>query len=76
VTRRVDDLLAWREVKGMRIIAAHAYLAIEYETAWVTLSDDVPRIGEAMASRTHSPSRSSPQPLILVRIQASRFSRI
>jgi uncharacterized protein with HEPN domain len=38
----------WREVKGMRIIAAHAYHRIDYETVWVTLRDDVPRIGEAI----------------------------
>jgi uncharacterized protein with HEPN domain len=40
--------IPWREVKGMRIIAAHAYHRIDYETVWVTLRDDVPRIGEAV----------------------------
>jgi uncharacterized protein with HEPN domain len=40
--------IPWREVKGMRIIAAHAYHRIDYETVWVTLRDDVPRIGEAI----------------------------
>jgi uncharacterized protein with HEPN domain len=40
--------IPWREVKGMRIIAAHAYHRIDYETVWVTLCDDVPRIGEAI----------------------------
>jgi uncharacterized protein with HEPN domain len=38
--------IPWREVKGMRIIAAHAYHRIDYATVWVTLRDDVPRIGE------------------------------
>jgi uncharacterized protein with HEPN domain len=40
--------IPWREVKGMRIIAAHAYHRIDYEQVWVTLRDDVPRMGEAM----------------------------
>jgi uncharacterized protein with HEPN domain len=40
--------IPWREVKGMRIIAAHAYHRIDYETVWVTSRDDVPRIGEAI----------------------------
>jgi uncharacterized protein with HEPN domain len=40
--------IPWREGKGMRIIAAHAYHRIDYETVWVTLRDDVPRIGEAI----------------------------
>ncbi len=40
--------IPWREVKGMRIIAAHAYHRIEYETVWVTLRDDVPRMAEAI----------------------------
>jgi uncharacterized protein with HEPN domain len=31
--------IPWREVKGMRIIAAHAYHRIDYETVWVTLRD-------------------------------------
>jgi uncharacterized protein with HEPN domain len=37
--------IPWREVKGMRIIAAHAYHRIDYEEVWVTLRDDVPRNG-------------------------------
>ena len=40
--------IPWREVKGMRIIAAHAYHRIDYELVWVTLRDDVPRIAEAI----------------------------
>ena len=38
----------WREVKGMRIIAAHAYHRIDYEEVWVTLRDDVPRMDQAI----------------------------
>jgi len=40
--------IPWREVKGMRIIAAHAYHRIDYELVWVTLRDDVPRMAEAV----------------------------
>ena len=40
--------IPWREVKGMRIIAAHAYHRIDYEEVWVTLRDDVPRMAEAI----------------------------
>jgi uncharacterized protein with HEPN domain len=40
--------IPWREVKGMRIIAAHAYHRIDYEEVWVTLRDDVPRMDEAI----------------------------
>ena len=46
--------IPWREVKGMRIIAAHAYHRIDYETVWVTLRDDVPSIGEAIRRWRHS----------------------
>lgn len=40
--------IRWREVRGMRIIAAHAYHRIDYEEVWVTLRDDVPRMAEAI----------------------------
>ena len=40
--------IPWREVKGMRIIAAHAYHRIDYEEVWVTLRDDVPRMDRAI----------------------------
>ncbi|MBO0822462.1 MAG: DUF86 domain-containing protein [Actinobacteria bacterium] len=40
--------IPWREVKGMRIIAAHAYHRIDYEQVWVTLRDDVPSMAEAI----------------------------
>lgn len=40
--------IPWREVKGMRIIAAHAYHRIDYNEVWVTLRDDVPRLDEAI----------------------------
>ena len=38
----------WREVKGMRIIAAHAYHRIDYEQVWVTLRDDIPAMAQAI----------------------------
>jgi uncharacterized protein with HEPN domain len=40
--------IPWREVKGMRIIAAHAYHPIDYEQVWVTLRDDVPAMAAAI----------------------------
>jgi uncharacterized protein with HEPN domain len=40
--------IPWREVRGMRIIAAHAYHRIDYEEVWVTLRDDVPRMDNAI----------------------------
>ena len=40
--------IPWREVKGMRIIAAHAYHRIDYEEVWVTLRDDVPQLDKAI----------------------------
>jgi uncharacterized protein with HEPN domain len=40
--------IPWKQVKGMRIIAAHAYHRIDYEEVWVTLRDDVPRLGRAI----------------------------
>jgi uncharacterized protein with HEPN domain len=40
--------IPWREVKGMRIIAAHTYHRIDYEEVWVTLRDDVPRMDQAI----------------------------
>lgn len=47
VTKATPEV-PWREVKGMRIIAAHAYHRIGYEVVWVTLRDDVPRMDEAI----------------------------
>ena len=47
VTKATPEI-PWREVKGMRIIAAHAYHRIDYEEVWVTLRDDVPRMDEAI----------------------------
>jgi uncharacterized protein with HEPN domain len=38
----------WREAKGMRIIAAHAYHRIDFEEVWVTLRDDVPQMDQAI----------------------------
>ncbi len=40
--------IPWKLVKGMRIIAAHAYHRIDYEEVWVTLRDDVPRLSGAI----------------------------
>ena len=40
--------IPWREVKGMRIIAAHAYHRIDYDQVWVTLRDDVPAMASAI----------------------------
>jgi len=40
--------IPWREVKGMRVIAAHAYHRIDYDEVWVTLRDDVPLMDEAI----------------------------
>ena len=40
--------IPWREVKGMRIIAAHAYHRIDYGGVRVTLRDGVPRLDEAI----------------------------
>jgi len=31
--------IPWRDVKGMRIIAADAYHRIDYETVWITRQD-------------------------------------
>lgn len=47
VTKATPEV-PWREVKGMRIIAAHAYHRIDHEVVWVTLRDDVPRMDEAI----------------------------
>ena len=40
--------IPWWEVKGMRIIAAHAYHRIDYEEVWITLRDDVPQMAKAI----------------------------
>ena len=40
--------IPWKQVKGMRIIAAHAYHRIDYEEVWVTLRVDVPRLARAI----------------------------
>jgi uncharacterized protein with HEPN domain len=40
--------IPWRQVKGMRIIAAHAYHRIDYEEVWITLRDEVPQLDSAI----------------------------
>ncbi len=47
VTKATPEI-PWREVKGMRIIAAHAYHRIDYDEVWVTLRDDIPRMDQAI----------------------------
>src|SRR5262249_56228788 len=47
VTKAIPEI-PWREVKGMRIIAARAYHRIDNEEVWVTLRDDVPRMDQAI----------------------------
>lgn len=46
--------IPWREVRGMRIIAAHAYHRIDYEEVWITLRDDVPRLAAAVEHWQHA----------------------
>jgi uncharacterized protein with HEPN domain len=47
VTKATPEI-PWREVKGMRIIAAHAYHRIDYEQVWVTLRNDIPAMAQAI----------------------------
>jgi uncharacterized protein with HEPN domain len=47
VVKETADI-PWREVRGMRIVAAHAYHRIDYQQVWVTLRDDVPRLDKAI----------------------------
>lgn len=47
VTKEIPEV-PWREVKGMRVIAAHAYHRIDHEVVWITLRDDVPRMDQAI----------------------------
>lgn len=47
--------IPWRQVKGMRVIAAHAYHRIDYEEVWGDVARRHPptgRSGEALASST------------------------
>jgi len=50
--------IPWREVKGMRIIAAHAYHRIDYEEVWVTLRHDVPRMDQVVSRVARRRARS------------------
>ena len=47
--------IPWRQVKGMRIIAAHAYHRIDYNEVWVTLRDDVPQLDKAIKRWRRTP---------------------
>ena len=38
----------WSDVKGMRIVVDHVYLAVDYNIIWETLRDDMPRLGTAI----------------------------
>ena len=44
VTKATPEI-PWREVKGMRVVAAHAYHRIDYEEVWVTLARRRPSNG-------------------------------
>jgi uncharacterized protein with HEPN domain len=51
--------IPWREVKGMRIIAAHAYHRIDYETVWVPVQLQAAR-SETDAGRGPKYERPTP----------------
>lgn len=40
--------IPWQQVRGMRVIAAHAYHRIDYDEVWFTLRDDVPKLDQAI----------------------------
>ena len=39
----------WRDVIGFRNIAVHAYFAVSWEIVWVTATEDVPLLRDAVA---------------------------
>jgi hypothetical protein len=43
-------VVEWRDVVGFRNIAVHAYFAVNWEIVWVTATEDVPMLRDAMAA--------------------------
>lgn len=43
-TEATSDI-PWKEAKGMRDVTVHRYWAVETDTLWMTLTDDLPMLG-------------------------------
>jgi len=47
--RQAHPVVEWRDVIGFRNIAVHAYFAVDWEIVWVTATEDVPMLRDAVA---------------------------
>ena len=47
--REQHPVVEWRDVVGFRNIAVHAYFAVNWEIVWVTATEDVPMLRDAVA---------------------------
>jgi uncharacterized protein with HEPN domain len=48
VFREEHPVVEWRDVVGFRNIAVHAYFAVNWEIVWVTATEDVPMLRDAI----------------------------
>ena len=47
-TRSREPSVPWKEIIGFHNIAVHAYFSIDWRMVFVTVSDDLPRLREAI----------------------------
>jgi uncharacterized protein with HEPN domain len=43
--------IPWKEIIGFRNVAVHAYFSVDWRIVFVTVSDDLPEIKQAIARR-------------------------
>lgn len=51
--------IAWADIIGFRNIVVHAYFAIDWDTVWVTATEDVPCLRQAIVIMTECGSEFS-----------------
>lgn len=42
--RNQYPLIPWREIAGMRDKIIHAYFAVDFETVWLVVKEEIPRL--------------------------------
>ena len=47
-TRKSINHIPFRKIIGMRDVAAHGYLRLDFEAIWITITQDVPQLKEQL----------------------------
>ena len=55
IMQYIHDKIPWRDIVGMRNIAAHAYGSIDMEMLWTTVTDRIPELKDYCLSIVNDP---------------------